>query len=116
MTSRKNDTTSAIAQAVIDVLLSARDSAVSRAKDWGHEAQDQFDDVRSETGRRTSRAWDALAGRSPSTDVWPAVAMGLVGIAVGWVACDIYRRRNEIADEVDEDLSDLTDPIDNRVA
>jgi hypothetical protein len=116
MTGRKNDTTSAIAQALIDVLLSARDSAVSRAKDWGHDAQEQLDDVRSEAGRRTSAAWDALAGRSSSSDVWPAIGLGLLGIAVGWVACDMYRRRQQIADTLSEGLDDLTESVDRRVA
>jgi hypothetical protein len=116
MTGRKHDTTSAIAQAVIDVLLSARDNAVSRAKDWGHDAQEQFEDVRGETGRRANRAWDALAGRSQSNDVWPAVGLGLLGVAVGWIACDIYRRRQQIAATVSEGLSDLKESVDRRVA
>jgi hypothetical protein len=116
MTGKKNDTTSAIAQALIDVLMSARDSAVSRAKDWGHDAQEQFGDARSETGRRASAAWDALAGRSPSSDVWPAIGMALLGVAVGWVACDLYRRRQQIADTLSEGLDDLNESVDRRMA
>jgi hypothetical protein len=116
MTGRKQDTTSAIAQAVIDVLLSARDSAASHAKDWGHDAQEQFAEVRGETGRRASAAWDALAGRTQSIDAWPAIGIGLVGIAVGWIACDIYRRRQQIADTVGENPDDLKGSVDRRVA
>jgi hypothetical protein len=115
MSGRKQDTISAIAQAVAETLLSARDNAVSHAKDWGHDASDQLDDARTEAGRRAGRAWDALAGRSSSNDAWPAIGMGLLGIAVGWIACDIYRRRNEIADTVSEGFDDLRESVDRRV-
>ena len=114
MSGRKHDTISAIAQAVAEALVSARDNAVSQAKDWGHDASEHLDDARTEAGRRAGLAWDALAGRSRSNEVWPAVGMGLLGIAVGWIACDIYRRRQQIADTVSEGLEDIEERAERR--
>jgi hypothetical protein len=107
---------SAVAQSVVDALLYARDNAASHAKGWGSQAHDQFDDYRGEAARRASTAWDALAGRAPSANPWPAIGLGLLGVAVGWAARGLYQQRAQIAETAAQNLHELSETVEQRVA
>lgn len=67
---------------LVEALGSTRDNASDRAKGMSHEA-----------GRRVSAAWDVLAGRPAPTRTWPVIRAMAIGVAAGWVAAEVARRR-----------------------
>ncbi len=77
-----------------------------------------------EAGRRASGAWEVLAGRPTPTRAWPAIRAALLGVAVGWVASEFYRRRQaqidqqieHTVDRVGTELRDAKHQLDERIA
>lgn len=59
-----------------------------------------------EAGRRTSGAWDVLAGRTTPARTWPVVRAAMLGAAIGWVASEFYRRRQAQIDRTIEQTMD----------
>jgi hypothetical protein len=73
----------------------------------------------SEAGRRAGSAWDALAGRQP-TRTWPMLRAAAIGVLIGWVGAEVYRRRrpqiDAAVDRVGEELRDAKTTVDERLA
>lgn len=65
-----------------------------------------------DAARRANTAWQALSGRS-TTRTWPTVRAAAIGIALGWAASELYRRRH---DEIDQALKDAKHTVDDRLA
>jgi hypothetical protein len=59
-----------------------------------------------EAGRRASGAWDVLAGRPTPTRTWPVLRAAALGVALGWVASEFYRRRQPQIDQTIEQTMD----------
>jgi len=78
-----------------------------RTQDFDNMARAAWHDVvdtlsSSEAGKRAGNAWDALAGRSSYNRAWPMMRAAAVGVVIGWVGAEIYRRRRtHIDDAVD---------------
>lgn len=74
----------------------------------------------SEAGRRASTAWDVLAGRPVPSRTWPVLRAAALGIVVGWVGAEIYRRRRpqieEAVDRVGAELREAKGTVDERLA
>jgi hypothetical protein len=85
-----------------DGLSSTRDVAAEHAKDLGAQAR-----------RRTSLAWDVLAGRPLPSRKWPMIRAALFGIALGWCASELYRRRRS---DVDRAMNIARSSLDERIA
>jgi len=84
----------------------ARNRAVSTADDVG----DRVGSATREARRRANRAYDALAGRpAPRPWGWLA-AVGLVGVAVGWVATAFGRQLAARSDELALERSVMDTP------
>ncbi len=96
-----------------------------RANDFDSMARQAWDDVvdrlsSSEPGRRAGNAWDALAGRRPSRSAWPMMRAAALGVVIGWVGSEIYRRRraqiHDAVDRVGEEWRDTKQTVDERLA
>jgi hypothetical protein len=59
-----------------------------------------------EAGRRASGAWDVLAGRPTPARTWPMLRAAALGVALGWVASEFYRRRQQQIDHTIEQTMD----------
>jgi len=97
-----------------------RGLAAERAKDLGETARSKFTDVGDETRRRAVLAWDVLAGHPARASKWPMVRAGLLGVALGWGAAELYRRRkqevNEAVAQLSNELRDAKTSFDDRIA
>jgi hypothetical protein len=98
---------------LVEALSSTRDLASGKAKTLGNEA-----------GRRASGAWDVLAGRPAPSRTSPVILAVLAGVAVGWLASEIARRRRTeinqamttVGNEVRQVASATKHNIDDRIA
>lgn len=103
-----------------EALHELRDLTAERAKELGHTARNRLSDVGDEARHRASTAWDVLAGRPMRASRWPMVRAGLIGIALGWAAAELYRRRrdevNEAVSRLGSELREAKTNIDERVA
>jgi hypothetical protein len=97
-----------VAEEAWDALVSTWDSAKGRTGDLVGDAQDRVESATDEAIRRASAAYDALAGRRPSTP-W-ALVLGAVaaGVAVGWVAAAAIGRAPGLS-TIDSALDDRAD-------
>ena len=94
----------------------------SVANDKWHELVETLGST--EAGRRASGAWDVLAGRPTPTRAWPVFRAAALGLAVGWVASEFYRRRQvqidqtieQTVDKVGNEIRDAKHQFDERVA
>jgi hypothetical protein len=59
-----------------------------------------------EAGKRASGAWDVLAGRPTPNRTWPMLRAAALGVALGWVASEFYRRRQVQIDQTIEQTMD----------
>jgi len=93
---------------------SATRTARSRAASTADDVGDRVTSVTREARRRANRAYDALAGRpAPRPWGWLA-AIGLVGVAVGWVATVFGRQIAARSDELALERSVMDTPIGDR--
>jgi hypothetical protein len=76
----------------------------SVANDKWHELVEMLGST--EAGRRASGAWDVLAGRPTPSRTWPMLRAAALGVAVGWVASEFYRRRQAQIDQTIEQTMD----------
>lgn len=93
-----------IAARAWDQLVSAVESAGGSVRGAADEAGGRVGSVKDEAWHRANAAFDALAGRKPSTP-WPLViGIGLLGAAIGWAAGTAARAalsRTEAEERID---------------
>ncbi len=94
---------------LVEALGSTRDTATERAKGLSGEAS-----------RRAIAAWDVLAGRPQRSSVWPVAGALAAGLAAGWIASEIARRRRPEIDRavsaVSSELKHAKQNLDDRIA
>jgi hypothetical protein len=90
----------------------------SMARAAWHDAVDHLSS--SEAGRRAGTAWDVLAGRPVHTRTWPLLRAAAIGVVIGWVGSEVYRRSrtqiDEAVDRVGDELREARTTVDDRLA
>lgn len=95
-----------VVRALVTLAESVRDAASTQSRRWGHDAQTHLDNVLHEAGRRSSNAWDALAGRQQNSP-WTAVLIGAAALGAGWMAHELWSRRAGLSSAIGEKAAEL---------
>jgi hypothetical protein len=90
----------------------------SMAKAAWHDVVDRLSST--EAARRASTARDVLAGRPVHNPTWPVLRAAALGVVIGWVGAEVYRRRrrqiDDAVDRVGNELREAKTNVDERLA